>query len=244
MSISIKDELAKLIQIQTLDTQLVALRQQAMEEKPALILQLKQEFDGKKESLKRAEDRLKTAILKKKDRETRLGGEEEGIRKATAQLYQLKTNKEYKAKMNEIESLKGNVSLLEEEILKSMDEISLVEKEVAGEKAVMQGIENEFKQKEGVLKKEIDALTAQIRDLADKKKALIVHVDKKIAALYEDLVANCGGLAVVNVRDSSCGGCYMRVTHQHVNQIRMYEELIRCGSCSRIMYTEDDFVRE
>jgi predicted nucleic acid-binding Zn-ribbon protein len=242
MSISIKDELAKLIQIQMLDSQLVVFKQQAMEEKPALIAKLKQEFEAKKEALKKSEERLKAALLKKKDRETRLLGEEEGIRKATAHLYQLKTNKEYKAKMNEIESLKGNVSLLEEEILKVMDEITVVEKDVEREKKVMQGIENEFKQQEGTLKEEIDELTAQIRIVADKKKALIVHVDKKVAALYEDLIANCGGLAVVTVRDNSCGGCYMRVTHQHVNEIRMYEEMIRCGSCSRIMYLEEDFV--
>jgi len=242
MSISIKDELAKLIQIQTLDSQLVTLKQQAMEEKPALIGALKQDFDAKKDALKKAEERLTAALLKKKDRETRMGGEEEGIRKATAQLYQLKTNKEYTAKLNEIESLKGNVSLLEEEILKVMDEVTVVEKEVDKEKKVMQGIESEFKQQEGTLKKEIDELTAQIRVISDKKKALIAHVDKKIAALYEDLIANCGGLAVVTVRENSCGGCYMRVTHQHVNEIRMYEEMIRCGSCSRIMYLEDDFV--
>lgn len=242
MSISIKDELAKLIQIQTLDTQLVSLKQQALEEKPALIAQLKQQFDAKKDALKKAEDQLKAALLKKKDRETRLGGEEEGIKKSTAQLYQLKTNKEYKAKLNEIESLKGNISLLEEEILKVMDEVSAVEKDVEREKKVLQVIEAEFRQKEAVLKKEIDELTAQIRVITDKKKALIPHVDKKIAALYEDLVVNCGGLAVVTVRDNSCGGCYMRVTHQHINQVRMYEELIRCSSCSRIMYLEDDFV--
>lgn len=240
MQTSLKEELAKLKDLQAVDTQLLNVRREAEEEKPALIAKLKQECEAKKEKLRAWEEKLKAAQLKRKDKELKLKTEEENIKKATAQLYQLKTNKEYKAKLNEIESLKGNVSLLEEEILRAMDEAGAVEQETNSEKQYVQRIEREFQEKEAALRKEIEELNVQIRILADKRKALAVHVPKEILALYEDILKNRGGLAVVPVRNNSCGGCYLRVTHQAINEIRMYSELIRCSSCARLLYVEED----
>lgn len=240
MNVSLKEELVKLKDLQAVDTQLLNVRREAEEEKPALIAKFKEECEAKKEKLRVLEEKLKAAQLKRKDKELKLKTEEENIKKATAHLYQLKTNKEYKAKLNEIESLKGNVSMLEEEILRAMDETSAVEQETNTEKQYVQSIEREFRDRETVLSREIEELNVQMRIFVDKKKALAVHVPKDILALYEDILKNRGGLAVVPVRNNSCGGCYLRVTHQAINEIRMYSELIRCSSCARLLYIEED----
>lgn len=236
---SIKDQLKKLIDIQVLDVELYRLRTE-LEEKPQEIEALKNEFELKKANLKSIEDRLKHLMLKQKEYEGDLKAKEDAIVKADGQLSQLKTNKEYSAKLLEIESLKADKSLSEEKILIGFDEMEEARKALDAEKLVVANEEKLYLSK----KKEVDDVLAVNKDQLTVKESqrnrLTPDVRPDILSRYERLVQNKEGVGIVPVRNQACQGCFMHLTEQAVNQIKINEQLVHCDMCARILYLEDE----
>jgi predicted nucleic acid-binding Zn-ribbon protein len=236
----LKEEIIKIVQLQEIDSRIYNLSQERDIKKPAQLETLRADFDQRKQILSAFEERIRAAQLKKKDKEIDLGSKEEGLRKAQAQLYQLKTNKEYQAKLAEIASLKADISAVEDGLLKILDEIESATKEFDSQKASLDQEEKKFKEQENSIQNEIKDMDAQIKSLEDKRKSFAGVVDKNTLSKYENLLKTRQGLAIVPVNNNNCGYCHMRVTHQTVNEIKMYKDLVFCGSCVRILYMPED----
>jgi len=118
---NLKEELVKIVQLQEVDSNIYSLKQEKDIKKPAQLESIKVEFEEKKNELSAFEEKIKATQLKKKEKEIELASKEENLRKSQGQLYQLKTNKEYQAKLTEIGSLKADISIEEDDLLKIMD---------------------------------------------------------------------------------------------------------------------------
>jgi len=237
---NLKEEIIKIVQLQEIDSKIYNLKQEKEIKKPSKLEQLKSEFEQKKQSLSAFEEKIKEIQLKKKEEEIELASKEESLRKAQSQLYQLKTNKEYQAKLSEIASLKADVSVEEDNLLKILDEIEVAKKDFDSQKDTLNQEEVAFKEEESKIQNEIKEIDAQIKNLEDKRKSFINGVDQSILAKYEQLLRTRQGLAIVPVNNGNCGYCYMRVTHQKINQIKMYKDLVFCESCVHILYIPED----
>lgn len=239
---NLKDELRKIVEVQEVDSHIYQLRLKKDEELPEQLAQLTAAFEEKKKNLVLYEEKVKQAQLRKKERELDLATKEENVKKTQGQLYSLKTNKEYQAKLTEIASLKADVSLLEEEVLKVMATIEEADKIFKAEKEKIVAEENKFKEEEAKVKAEMESFATQLAQLDAKRSTLLVGVDKKILTRYERLVQTRHGLAIANANVDSeiCGACHMRVTPQKINDIKMYSDLVFCESCLRILYIAED----
>jgi hypothetical protein len=211
-----------------------------MAEIPTLLESLHKEFEDKKTAYKSVEENKQKMQLRQKEREGELAAKEEGIKKSQGQLGVLKTNKEYQAKLAEIESLKADKSLIEEDILKLMDEIEQAKSAVENEKKALGGEEKIYGDKKRVLEEKAQEIKASLQTLEGKRSIVAAGVDKKILQTYEHILHGCDGLALVGAGNNSCEGCHMRVPHQVVHEIKMYTRLIMCENCARIMYLQDD----
>jgi len=241
---NLKDELLKLIELQKIDAQIYTLRQDKDINKPQKLSAHNAELAEKKAALKSAEDAAKAALLKKKENELELAAKEEGVKKAQAALYQLKSNNDYQLKLNEIASLKADISIYEENVLKSMDAIEKYDAElkVAKEKYVSQ--EKIINESINAVTREIDGIAAQIKALEDKRQIIKTGVDHIILSKYERLLEKRAGIALAVINNNTCSSCHMQVNHQKVNEIKMYTDLVLCGSCNRILYMPEDFTRD
>jgi len=45
---------------------------------------------------------------------------------------------------------------------------------------------------------------------------------------------------MVSVIGDACGACNINLPPQVINEIRLKQELIHCGSCARILYINED----
>ncbi len=124
---NLKDQIRRLVEIQLVDDDIFRFKRE-LREKPAQVEELKVAFESKKIKLKGLEDQLKALQVRQKELEGDLKSKEEGIAKADGSLSLLKTNKEYQAKLLEIENLKADRSLVEEKILLSYDEVEAARK--------------------------------------------------------------------------------------------------------------------
>ena len=237
--ISVKDQLKKLVDLQKIDGEIYQLKV-ASEEKPVVIEHLKVDFEKNKDHLKALEDKFKSVQLDRKGKELELKTKEEEIAKANIQLTQLKTNKEYSAKMTEIEHIKADKSIVEEKILISYDDGDAVGKEMEKEKTKVADLEKNFLTKKKEIEEEVRQMEERIKTLEAQRKQIIPGVDPSLLSRYERILEHKQGIAIAPIKDSSCGGCFMNIPTQTINEIKMHDHLVVCEMCTRILYLEDD----
>lgn len=238
-TVNLKDQLRKLVEIQVVDVAIYAFKT-ALRERPVEIEQLKAEFESKKSKLKQAEDKLKSIQVVLKDLDNDLKSREEAIAKADASLSLLKTNKEYQARLLEIEGYKADKSIIEEKMILCFDEVDAGRKEVEGERAVVAQYEKDFLARKKTVEDEGMVMTDQLKVRESQRSRLTPDVRPDILSRYERIVQNKEGVAIVAIKDHACSGCYMHVTEQILHQIKMYDQLVFCDMCARILYLDDE----
>jgi len=237
--VNIQSEIKKLVKLQELDAQLYSLNREK-NEKPKILETLQKELEQKKQILKEYEDKNKALLLKRKDKEGQLAMKEENIKNLQSKLYTLKTNKEYSAMLTEINGVKMDKSLLEEEILKLLDEQDILKKELDQKQSSLKEEERKFETEKQNILNRIKEIEDMIKDLEAKRAVAEKEIDEKIAAKYNKILKGKDGLALVQVKHNSCQGCFMNVPPQVINEIKMNDKLIFCEMCARILYIEDD----
>jgi hypothetical protein len=236
---NLKAQLTSLVQLQTLDTEIYALRNEK-EAKPQEIKALEDAFEQKKQNLANLEKTLLDLQKQRKDKELELGSKEEVMKKLQAQLYQLKTNKEYQAMLKQIDDAKADASVIEDKILESLEQIDKAKVEIEKEKMRLQEEEKTVNAKKKTIEDRTKEIDARLAELVAKRKQILPAIEKKILAQYERILTNRDALAIVSVINNSCQGCNMFVPPQVINLIRMYERIITCEVCNRMLYIKED----
>lgn len=235
----LKTQLENLLQLQTIDSQIYMLNSEKTT-KPAQIEVLRLAFEEKKKSLAVLEKAYLDAQKDKKDREMELGTKEENTKKLQGQLYQLKTNKEYNTMLSQIQDSKADASLVEDKILEAMDKIDRTKSAVEQEKKRLVEEEKIFNEQKKKVEIELQEIDERLAKLGLQRKQMMPGIDKSIVTQYERILLNRESLAIVAVKDNTCQGCHMFVPPQVINMIRMYDHVITCEVCNRILYIPNE----
>lgn len=234
----LKSQIGKLSGLQTIDSRIYNLRQEK-ETIPQEIKQLEVAFESKKQYLSTLEKTLLDSQKQRKDKELELATKEEGVKKLQTQLYSLKTNKEYQTMLQQIEDAKADSSLIEDKILGIFEQADKVRTEIEQEKVKIKEEEEKFNEQKKKLENNIKEIEERLAQLETQRKQLTVEIEPKILSQYEKILVNRDGLAIVKVKDNSCQGCNMFVPPQVINLIKMYERIITCEVCNRMLFTEE-----
>ncbi len=237
---NLKDEIRKLVELQEIDSRIYKLQEEKDQNLPAQLEENRREFEETSKNFTTAEEKLKNLQLSKKDKEIELASKEEGLKKLQTQLYQLKSNKEYQAMLTEIGSAKADTSLAEENVLIVLEALEAAKKECLAQREALDQEKKNFTEKEAKLTGLIKDAEAEISNLRTKRKTLAASVDKEILTHYERLLESRQGLALIPVKGNDCGACNMRLTHQKINEIKMFEHLVSCDVCVRLLYIPED----
>jgi predicted nucleic acid-binding Zn-ribbon protein len=166
------------------------------------------------------------------------------IQKLEAQLNTAKTNKEYALLKKEIDSLRADKGVIDEEILQQMIAHEEHDKEgqalAAKAKEAEGAVAAERRQCETVLA-EIDR---EIAALASERAAAAAQVDPDLLRAYQRILDARPDGALVPVVDGVCQGCYMDITSQEINLLLIGRDVLTCKNCSRILYIDKDAAQE
>ena len=80
----------------------------------------------------------------------------------------------------------------------------------------------------------------RVKVLTSQRQQAIEGIEETYLNRYERVLKHKEGLAIVPVQGTTCGGCYMNITPQMVNALKIRSELVECQKCSRILYFEED----
>jgi len=237
-TVDLKSQISNLSKLQTIDSELYALRAEK-ESKPLEVKALETSFEEKKEHLAALEKQLLDLQKQRKDKELELASKEESTKKLQTQLYSLKTNKEYQAMLQEIDGVKADASVIEDKILELFEQTDSVKSETEQEKQKLKEGEKLFLDQKKKIEERIKEIDGCLAQLEAQRKQLMPDIEPKILAQYERILLNRDGLAIVSVKDNSCQGCNMLVPPQVINLIKMYERIVTCEVCNRILYIEE-----
>lgn len=236
---SVKELIRKFIELQKIDGEVFNCKKE-LKAQPEKLALLDEEFQTKKSKLKELEDQCKNLLVQRKEVELQLKEKEDAIAKANGQLSQLKTNKDYSTKLSEIESIKADKSRIEERILLSYDQTDVLTAGINKEKLLVADYEKQFMIQKKEIEDQIKILEERVKILEARRKQFLPGIDPNSLARYERVLNRKDGIAIAPVQSNSCGGCNMAVTHQMLNAIKMYNHLVECEMCTRILYLEDD----
>jgi predicted nucleic acid-binding Zn-ribbon protein len=238
-TVNLKQQLASLLKLQIIDTEIFALKAEK-EAKPQEIKVLTDAFEEKKQCLADIEKKSLDIQKQKKDKELELGTKDEAAKKLQTQLFSLKTNKEYQAMLQQIKDAKADASVIEDAILECLDQIDKVKIELEEAKKKVAEEEKAYNQEKKKVDDRVRVIDTRLSELNAQRSQVLPEIEEKILAQYERILNNRDGLAIVSVKDNTCLGCNMFVPPQVINLIRMYERMITCEVCNRILYIDDE----
>lgn len=239
-TMKIKELIQKLVEVQQIDAERYRIKYLVEEEKPEELKILQDEFIAKRDGLGKAEEALKQAQLRKKDAELQEQAKRDVLNKAQGDLYKLKSNDEYRLKLKEIENLKRDISEAEDVELEILENLAPLELAVAKAKEEYACEEKLYTEKKGAVEKEIKTLEEQMFLLKDKLTIASRELSGHYWDRYSQLVESKSGIAIVPLQESSCGGCYMSLPPDMSNKIKLYEDIVFCDHCGRMLYIADD----
>jgi uncharacterized protein len=237
-TVNLKSQLNILLQLQSIDSQIYSLNEQKTT-RPKEIEILKLAFEEKKKHLAELEKIALDLQKAKKDAEMELGSKEEGVKKLQGQLYSLKTNKEYNTMLQQISDSKADASRVEDKILEVMEKIETSRKDLEAEKGRLSQEEKVFNEQKKKVEDQLKEIDEKLSQLDVQRKRIVPEIDKKIIGQYERILSNRDGLAIVEVKNDICMGCNMLVPAQVINLIKMYDRMVTCEVCNRILFLND-----
>jgi predicted nucleic acid-binding Zn-ribbon protein len=162
------------------------------------------------------------------------------VEKSSIKLSNIKSNKEYKAVLKEIDDLKKAKFQGEEKSLQIMEEIEVLREKCQGsEKELAEGRKKLDKEKNEV-QTELKALDEELRLFEKKRDLLSQTVEQDLLKKYLLLKERKQGQAISPVSQAVCQVCHMKIPPQMYNELIKGDSLLRCTNCGRIMYWADD----
>lgn len=228
-----------LLELQEIDRQLFALEKtkgdlpQTLEELKRKLAELTSTFDQETAHVAAVETQRRSA-------EGALSQARERKKKYEAQLYEVKSNKEYDAITLEIETTEKEIDSTETRIIEALDLEERLKKEVAQLQEQSKSLQLEREQQEQVLNQLLEQNRHQVEQLQTARRDLGVAINPGLMRSYERILRGKDGVAVVRILRGSCGGCSTRIPSQRLMEIREMHEIYYCENCGRILVWQEE----
>lgn len=231
-------DLEQLVQLQGLDAEISVL-EGGIAAIPVQIRMMEQQLAQAKAALDAATAEVDTLqkLHRQKERDLDEAGRE--LKKRQGRLFEIKTNQEYTATLKEVEGLKQKISLLEEEILVTLDAIDGAVKIRVQEGEKVRVTQAEFLKNKQEREGELHKLQSRLAIVRKTREGRSGSVEASLLQLYQRLLKSRDGLAVANATGRSCEGCHVTLTPQLSLEIRRNEAIRTCEVCGRILYWKE-----
>ena len=160
-------------------------------------------------------------------------------RKATdkrMRMTRIKNIRELQALQHEVDQIKMQNSLTEEELIAIMEDVEARGSVLHEREEELKTLEQAWNEQKSALEAQVVEIDKQVADAASGRQSIASRLNGDLIGRYETIFRARGGTAVVGVTDGICQGCYMNIPPQLANEIRRNERLNLCPSCHRILF--------
>ncbi len=160
-------------------------------------------------------------------------------RKATdkrMRMTRIKNIRELQALQHEVDQIKMQNSLIEEELIAIMEDLETRAAALHEREEEVKTLEQAWGAEKAALEAQVAEIDKAIAEIQSGRQTIASQLGGDLIGRYEMIFQRRGGTAVVGVTDGICQGCYMNIPPQLANEIRKNERLNLCPSCHRILY--------
>lgn len=217
---------------------------------PDWMRELHEEHERRKAEIQTTEASAEEAARQRRTAEAAVQDAQEKLKKYQQQINKVSTQREYGALLQEIDTVKGQITSQEEQAFSSLERHEQAQKDLHALRESFREIEERYAaemtrweaEKPGIAR-QVENFKARIDDL---KKAL----PRPMVSQFERILDRypTGAVAAVRLidrpgqkqREWHCSACNYRVRPQVVVEIRNGSSLVQCESCKRILFFEEE----
>jgi len=168
--------------------------------------------------------------------ESLLNVEKSKVKKWDERLKNIQSSRDFAAMQREIEIQKRINAEMEEELLKDMEieETSSVNYEKENE--AFEKLNQELTEEKQKFEASVSAIDAAITEQQRIRREIVPQIDENLLKRYEIVRKKRQGLAIVEVIDDRCQGCFMNIPPQLFNVIQTGKTIEVCPACNRFLY--------
>ena len=227
--------LEQLIKLQEIDQRLLEIKEHmgdlpiTVKSQELEISSLKEDIQQKQKQLSEIEKNIRHHIVEIEDFSSKL-------KKYKEQLFLVKSNKEYDAISQEIDHMKLTISESETIQLNFEEQKVELEDHIKSNTGKIESISEKLSNNKSELDVAMAETTQEQKELESNRNNLYKDIESKYFDTYETLRNARGGVGMVSIIDSACGGCYSQLPPQIVIEIKENKDIITCPNCGVLQF--------
>jgi uncharacterized protein len=158
------------------------------------------------------------------------------VRDRQSKMMQVQTGREQTALLKEIEDAKKSAKENEEKIVAIMISIEQLTAQMTEEKNLLKGEKELVAEETEKVRANIEAINKGKKEKDGQRGEQATKIKASTLRKYDTLRLHRKGLAVVNVVDGVCQGCFMAIPPQLFNRLLRGDELFDCPTCQRMIH--------
>ena len=158
------------------------------------------------------------------------------VRDRQSKMMQVQTGREQTALLKEIEDAKKSAKENEEKIVAIMVSIEQLTSQITTEKNLLKGEKELVAEETNKVRANIETINKGKKEKDGLRNEQAVKIKAPVLRKYDTLRQRRNGLAVVNVVDGVCQGCFMSIPPQLFNRLLRGDELFDCPTCQRMIH--------
>lgn len=239
-----KDKIVSLIRLQYFDNRIKEINIKK-KQGPQRIKELEAELNSHEERYSGAKNKLE--ILKKERHaiENDVQDIDRKIEKSQIKLNNIKSNKEYRSALKEIDDLNREKSIKEDRLIQIMEEVEDLETKIRQNNGEYEGLKEKFNRDKDSIEKDLVDLVRESGILENKREIFVQEVDQDLLRTYLFLRDKKGGQAMSAIKSGVCQSCHIGIPPQQFIELQKCGSLLNCPHCNRIIYwADDEFFRD
>lgn len=225
----------QLIRLQNIDTKLKDLND-LLGDLPSKVEDLNNQEESTKDSITSKKSRSKELDVEINKTELDVSALIGKIDKLKDQLFLVTNNKQYDALMTEIDHLKEKRTGSENKLIELMEEKESTIELIGSMESELQSLSETLTVRRKKLELVIEESAEEKNSLQKQRDQNVKDIDQNTLNVYSRVIEHRGGLAVVPLQGSACGGCGAHIPPQTVSEVRAKSAVHTCGVCGRFLY--------
>jgi uncharacterized protein len=158
------------------------------------------------------------------------------VRERQSKMMQVQTGREQTALLKEIEDAKKAAKENEEKVVALMESIEKLTAQINEEKNLLKGEKELVAEETEKVRANIELINKGKKEKDGVRSEQAVKIKQSVLRKYDTLRQRRNGLAVVNVVDGVCQGCFMAIPPQLFNMLLRGDQMLDCPTCQRMIH--------
>ncbi|HEV2851435.1 MAG TPA: C4-type zinc ribbon domain-containing protein [Thermoanaerobaculia bacterium] len=217
---------------------------------PDWMRELHDEHEKRKAEIQALEASAEETAKQRRTAEGAVQDAQEKLKKYQQQINKVSTQREYGALLQEIDTVKGQITSQEEQAFSSLERHEQAQKDLAALRESFREIEERYAAEQTRWEAEKPGIAHQVADFKTRIADLKAKLPRPLVSQFERILDRYPTGAVAPVRpierpgqkqrEWHCVACNYRVRPQVVVEIRNGNSLVQCESCKRILFFEEE----